>query len=150
MKQSYAEPRVIRDQMPRAHSAPPAAMGYLWSRRGQLKEAWDVMRAFGAWKGAAISPDHGGICLSLDGMTLGHLRWNGRIELPFGPKVADELLALEMATRDPSHADPGRLVIDIRTAADVDRAIWLLRLAYLIEDPQSVPTCNSQFAIAHE
>jgi len=66
---------------------------------------------------------------------LGHLLWNGRIDLPFGPEAAEQLVAEEMAIRDPSGSHTGRVVFDIQTADDVNRALWLFRFAYLIGDP---------------
>jgi len=129
---------------------PANAMAFLWTRTDMLKEVWYVLQTVGSWCGAAIRPDSEGLCLTLRGVPLGHLGWHGRIDLPFGPQVQDQVLMEGMVSLDTHHPDTDQLVFDIRTAADVDRAIWLLRLAYLIEEPQSVPTCNSQFAIAHK
>jgi len=103
-----------------------------------LKEMWDVVQAVGAWPGIAIATDPNGLCVVLRGVTLGHLRWNGRIDLPFTPELGDRLVAEQMATRDP---ESDRVVIDVRTGADVDRAVWLLRLAYLKASPK-VQVCG--------
>jgi hypothetical protein len=102
-----------------------------------LQEVWDVVQAARAWPGVAIKPGRGGLCLSIGAVTLGHLRWNGRIDLPFGPEVGDRLVAEGMATRDLDPPDQGRVVFDVRGSDDVDRAIWLLRLAYLSLDSKT-------------
>jgi hypothetical protein len=111
-----------------------------------LKEVWGVVQAVADWPDIAVAPDHGGLCLSLRGVTLGHVRWNGRIDLPFGPEIRDRLVAEEMASPDPERPGTDRVVFDVRTLADVDRAVWLLRLAYLSIDPK-VKVCATNIAI---
>ena len=105
-------------------------------------EVWGVVQAVEAWPGVQIAPNRSGLCLRLSGVTLGHLRWSGRIDLPFGPEARDRLLAEEMARRDPDQPDTDGVVFDVRTVADVDRAVWLLRLAYLSVDSK-VDVCAS-------
>jgi len=109
-------------------------MASLWSRSSLMKEFWDVVQAVGTWPGAAITRDRNGLCLTLNDVKLGHLDWGGRLVLSFGPEMRDKLLAEKMANRDRNQPDTGRAIVDIRTADDVDRALWLLRFAYLIED----------------
>jgi hypothetical protein len=128
MKHSITQPDVSRAPQRELLSAPSAEVAYLWSRTSLLKEVWDVLEAVKVWPGVAIASNRSGLCLALRGVTLGHVRWNGRIDLPFGPELRDRLVAEEMASLDP---DIDRAVFDVRSAADVDRAVWLLRLAYL-------------------
>jgi len=104
-----------------------------------FKEVLDVVQAVEPWPGVHVTPRHDGLSLTLGGGALGYLRWNGQIELPFGPDVRDRLVAERLASRDPDHPDTDRVVIAIRTAADVDRALWLLRLAYLLSDSAHPP-----------
>lgn len=99
-----------------------------------LIQVWEFLQAVGGWPDLTISTDPSGLCIGIQDVTLGHLRWNGRLELPFGPEVGKRLIAEEMAAPDPDRPDTGRLVFDVRTLADVDRAVWLLRLAYLSLD----------------
>src|SRR5207248_1181073 len=123
--------------LPEAFPKASEEMASLWSRTSMLQEVWDVVQAARTWPGVAIKPDRGGLCLSIGGVALGHLRWNGRIDLPFGPELGDRLVAEGMATRDFNRPDQGRVVFDVRGGADVDRAIWLLRLAYLSLDSKA-------------
>jgi hypothetical protein len=111
----------------------PNAMASLWSRTSMLKEFWDVVQAVGTWPGAVITRDRRGLCLTLNGVNLGHLDWDGRLVLPFGPEMRNELVAEKMATPDPDQAEMEYATLDIRTADDVHRALWLLRFAYLSE-----------------
>ena len=112
----------------------PNAMAVLWSRTSMVKEFWDVVQAVGNWPGAAITRDRRGFCLTLHGVKLGHLDWDGRLVLPFGPEMRNELVAEKMAYRDPDQADTGPAILDVRTPGDVHRALWLLRFAYLVAD----------------
>ena len=131
MKHSMRHLEVLRNPTPEALGTPPSAMAFVLSRTSMLKEVWEVLHAVSDWPEMAIAPGRGGMCLSLRGVTLGHLRWDGRLDLPFDSEVRDRLVAEEMAIPDPDHPKSGRLIFDVRTLRDVDRAVWLLRLAYL-------------------
>jgi hypothetical protein len=128
--------------------APPAAMACLWSRTSMLKEIWDVVQEVGAWPGMQIVPDGSGLYLglALSGVMLGHVRWNGRIDLTFAPEIRDRLVAEEMASLDPDQPGARRVMLVIRTIADVDRAVWLLRLAYLNLDSNANSGASSDIA----
>jgi hypothetical protein len=117
-------------------------MAYLWTRTALLKEVCEVLAAVTAWPGVVIETDRNGICLTLGGVALGHLSWAGRVDLPFGPEVGERLVAEEMVNR---HPIAERFIFDVRTEEDVDRAVWLLRLAYLSTDPK-VSTCEHDVA----
>ena len=112
----------------------PNAMAALWSRTSMLKEFWDVVQAVGTWPGAAITRDRRGLCLAVNGVKLGHLDWDGRLVLSFGPEMRNQLVAEKMANRYPGPADREYAILDARTGDDVHRALWLLRFAYLIQD----------------
>ena len=138
MKQSVTQPHHSSDLKYRAPAAPAslaAELGaWLWTRSSMLGPVLEVVRAVSAWPGIVIAPDRSGLCLKLRGVVLGELRWNGRLDLPFGREMGDRLVSEEMAARDPERIDAERVVFDVRTAADVDHALWLLRLAYLSVD----------------
>jgi hypothetical protein len=48
--------------------------------------------------------------------------------------MRNELVAEKIANRGPEQADMEYATLDVRTADDVHRGLWLLRFAYLIED----------------
>jgi hypothetical protein len=112
----------------------PNAMAALWSRTSMLKEFWDIVQAFGAWPGAAITRGRRGLSLTLDGVKLGHLDWDGRLVLSFGTEMRNEIVAPMMANLGPDPGDIKDAILDVRTADGVDRALWLLRFAYLVTD----------------
>jgi len=125
---------VFFEPSPQWMPAPSAVMGRVWSRTSKLKIVWDVAHAIGDWHGVTFAPGRSGLTVSLGGVTLGHLDWNGRLDLPFGSEARRFLVEEEMATFD---AGADCVMLNIQSAADVDRAADLLRLAYLIMDPQS-------------
>jgi hypothetical protein len=112
----------------------PNAMAALWSRTSMAKEFWDVVQEVGTWPGAMITRDRRGLCLTLSGVKIGHLDWDGRLTLPFGPEMRNQLVAEKMVNRDLGQANMEYAILDVRTADDVHRALWLLRFAYLIQD----------------
>ena len=136
MNRSILQPEVFRDPPQRMPEAPPATMAFLWSRTNLLGQVWQVVRAVREWPGVTIGPDCSGLCFGLGDVLLGHLHWNGRLDMSFGPAVRDRLIAEDLAAPDPDHPASERLVFDVRTLADADRAIWLLRLAYISLDSQ--------------
>jgi hypothetical protein len=120
----------------------PNAITALWSGTSMSKEFWDVVQEVRTWRGAAITRDRRGLCLTLNSAQLGHLDWNGRLALPFGPEMQNQLVAEKMAKRDFDQADMEHAIIDVRTTDDVHRALWLLRFAYLVQNAKR-DTCAS-------
>jgi hypothetical protein len=131
MSHSIEQLNVSRDNQLQVVFPAKASLACLWSRTNKLKEITDVLYAAGLWSGMEYEPDSRGICIARNGATLGLLHWNGRLDLSCWREVAEQLVAEEMASRDPQQPDTGGVVFDVRTSADVDRALWLLRLAYL-------------------
>jgi hypothetical protein len=121
------------DELP----ATPAAMPFLWTRTSKLAEVWEIVRATRMWPEVAITADSSGLCFSVTGNSMGHLNWEGRLELPFAPALLDELMA-----EDKADANPDRAAFQVQTNADVDRAVGLLRLAYLTADSKSPGMCS--------
>ena len=136
MKHTSTEPDGSGDSENAPYS-PATALGRLWSRTRLLKEVSGILEVVGNWPGIQIAPNHKGLCLSLSGVILGQVRWNGRVDLPFDPEVGKRLVAEDLVCRDP---DSQQVVFVVRTDADVERAVWLLRLAYLSADPGAVET----------
>jgi hypothetical protein len=138
MSHCITRPDVFRDPKHGALPAPPMAMALLWSRT-DMKEVWHVVQAIRGWRGVAIETDCTGLSFMVGGAALGHLRWNGRLDLPFVAEIEDRLVAEEMVSRDPDQPGTGGVVFDVRTLTDVDRAVWLLRLAYLTVESGYAP-----------
>jgi hypothetical protein len=125
------------------HDPLPTAVAHLWSHMVRFEEAWHLVQAIRDWPGVMIAPDRHGLRIALHGVMLGHLGWNGRLALPFGPEIGDRLVAEGMVSRNPDQRDMGRVVFQIRAQADVDHAVWLLRLAFLTLDSKRQPRLTS-------
>ena len=104
-----------------------------------LKEVSQIVHAVVAWQDVAITQNGNGLCLELSGLKLGYVGWNGRIHVALGADLRDELVAQGMAQSNPDDPNASEVVFDVRDAQDVDRAIWLLRLAYLDLTPAAPP-----------
>src|SRR3954447_13779743 len=102
MRQPITQPRFSRDPGPAARTAPRVSVGYLWSRTGMLKEIVDLIRAVEEWPGVSIASDRAGLSFAAGGAVIGHLRWDGTLDLPFTPVIRDQLVAEDMAA--PDHA----------------------------------------------
>jgi hypothetical protein len=115
----------------------PVRMPFLWTRTSKLKEVWDIVRTTRLWPDLAITADSSALCFTVNGFSMARLSWDGRLDLPFGQEVLDEIMAVETAGRNSNRA-----VFQVQTDADVDRAIGFLRLAYLIVDSKSPLVCS--------
>jgi len=114
-------------------------MAQFWSRAKMLKQVWSVVEKVSAWPGLVVNRDCNGLCLALGGVAVGYLRWDGRLSLPFAADVSQRLLEEEMVSRDPEQPRSTRVIFDVRNLTDADRAVWLLRLAYLSVDMGGLP-----------
>ncbi|MBA3872147.1 MAG: DUF5519 family protein [Anaerolineae bacterium] len=73
----------------------------------------------------------GGLEFNLGSVEIGHIHHNGMVDIPFNSKIRAQLLAEKKA--EPHHLLPetGWITFYIRSAADVEQALWLFRLSYL-------------------
>jgi hypothetical protein len=97
------------------------------------KERIDV--ALQGWSGTTSQPHRfGGTEYSLGRREIGHVHGDSLVDIPFPKKVRDELVTAGRA--EPHHILPesGWVSIYLTQAADVDRAIELLRLSFEIAD----------------
>jgi hypothetical protein len=90
-----------------------------------------IAEAVLAWPGVEqASHRFGGIEFRLGRRELGHLHGDALVDLPFPRKVRDELVAQGRARPHHVLPDSGWVSFWIESPDDVERAIWLLRLAY--------------------
>jgi len=103
----------------------PAApvMAQFWSRTRMLKQVWSVVEKVSAWPGLIIVRDCNGLCLALGGVTVGYLRWDGRLSLPFGADISQRLLEEEIVQGDPDHRNSKRVIFDVRNLTHADPAL---------------------------
>jgi hypothetical protein len=116
-----------------------ARSSYLRCHTARFSEIARLLHAVEAWRGVVIEPSPSGLRFVADGQTLGHLRWDGRLDVPLPAELARQIANEELATRDPNRLQRSQVVWMVRTHADVDRAVWLLRLAYLLTVEDRMP-----------
>jgi hypothetical protein len=94
-----------------------------------------IRKAVGVWPETAEAPHQfGAVEFRIGEREIGHLHGDRLLDVPFPRAVHDELIAAGLA--DPHHILPqsGWISFRIKTPADVDAAIALLRRSYdLIE-----------------
>lgn len=62
---------------------------------------------------------------------IGHLHWDGTLDIPFPRAIHDALLADCFAEQHRWVPDSGWITFHLRREQDLSHAIWLMRLSYL-------------------
>jgi len=84
------------------------------------------------WNGlSAHEHTMGGIAFKYNRKEIGHVHWNGDLDIIFGPKLTGEILKIEAVKRHLFVPDVA-VTFPIRCAEDLPFAIALLRLSYLL------------------
>ena len=117
---------------PELRQSSPVGTVNLANRTNRLNEIDMVLEEIETWPGLVIKAQRNGLQLVVRGAPLGYLRWDGRLELPFPADIGDRLVGEEMAVPASDQSESERLVWIVRSPADVERAVWLLRLSYLL------------------
>ena len=73
----------------------------------------------------------GGLEFNLDMAEVGHIHFNGMVDIPFNSKIRSQLLAEKRAESHHLLPETGWVSFYVRSEADVEQAIWLFRLSYL-------------------
>jgi hypothetical protein len=90
-----------------------------------------IRQAVTAWPGISTGVgDFGETEFLLDGRSIGHVHGGHIADIPFPRPVRDELVAAGRTGPHHVHPDSGWTTLHIRTDADVDETIALLRLNY--------------------
>jgi hypothetical protein len=97
----------------------------------QTGAAARIMATVSSWPEVEIGPHRfAGVEFRLGRRELGHLHGDSVADIPFPRAVRDELVAAGRAFPHRWAPDSGWVTLPIQTAADVDRAIELFRMAY--------------------
>jgi len=108
-----------------------AKTAYRWSRTRFLNEFEQLITAVADWPGMMIHSNRDELQFVAGNSTVAQLRWNGRLDVLVPSELTDRLIVEAMAARDPHPSRNDRVVWTVRTHDDVQRAVWLLRLAYI-------------------
>jgi hypothetical protein len=90
-----------------------------------------VRRAVTAWPGiATASGEYGETEFVVNGRSIGHVHGGHQADIPFPRRIRDELVAAGRTGPHHVHPDSGWTTLYIRTDADAEHAIELLRINY--------------------
>jgi hypothetical protein len=90
-----------------------------------------IARAVGSWEGVTMAPHRfGGTAFWLGKREVGHIHGDRLVDIPFPKPVRDDLVSSGEA--EPHHILPksGWVSLFLRTEADVERAIRLMRNSF--------------------
>jgi Family of unknown function (DUF5519) len=90
-----------------------------------------IAAAMGQLPGVTAGPHRfGGTEYHVGRREIGHVHGNSLVDIPFTKKVREELVAAGRAERHHILPDSGWVSVWLREAADVDRAVELLRMSF--------------------
>jgi Family of unknown function (DUF5519) len=98
---------------------------------GVLGASSQIQSAVLVWEGVTAHPHRfGGVEYRLGARELGHVHGDHLVDIPFPSRVRDEIVAAGLA--EPHHIlpDTGWVSLYLRTPADVERAVELLRRSF--------------------
>src|SRR4051794_27911154 len=105
--------------------------GFLWCRTRLVNEIGQVLHLIQAWRGVAVHCTCQGVEAAVGGVPFVDMRWDGRLVALFHRELHDHLPAEQLLECRPGEPCSDRIEWVVRKPEDVDRAVWLLRLAYL-------------------
>jgi hypothetical protein len=91
-----------------------------------------VVEVVSGWEGISVNPHRfGGWEFVLGKVEVGHVHRNGMVDIPLPRRIRDPVVTEGKA--GPHHLLPetGWITFYVRTDAEVEQALWLLRLSYL-------------------
>ena len=104
------------------------------------------------WDGVEAGPHRfGGSEFTLGKVEIGHVHRFGLVDVPFTQRVREQLVAEGKA--DPHHVlpDSGWISYTMRSAGDLEGAVWLMRLSYLHKRmARSRQNGDERAALAHQ
>jgi hypothetical protein len=99
--------------------------------RRLLDSAERIRREMTGWPGVTTAAgEYGETDFVVDGRSLGHVHGGHQADIPFPRRIRDELVAVGRIGPHHVHPDSGWTTLYIRTDADAQEAIELLRINY--------------------
>jgi Luciferase len=92
----------------------------------------EIQQEAASWPGVTASPHRfGGVEFNLGKAEIGHIHRGGTLDIPLPLKIRDQLLREGLVEKHHFLPDSGWITFNVRSDADLPRAVWLLRLSYL-------------------
>jgi hypothetical protein len=90
-------------------------------------------REVSSWEGVTKGDEiFGGTQFSVGGVPFGHFHANGLVDIPFPRRVQLRLIRQGRTGPDQHHTRAGSTTFFIRSAEELENAIWLFGLAYAL------------------
>jgi hypothetical protein len=90
-----------------------------------------IRREVTGWPGVTTAPgEFGETDFLVDGRSIGHVHGGHQADIPFPRRIRDELVVAGRTGPHHVHPDSGWTTLYIRTDADADQAVELLRINY--------------------
>lgn len=84
------------------------------------------------WENVETAPHRfGGIEFRMGTTEIGHVHVGGVVDILFSRAIRDQLVAEQRAKQHHILPNTGWISFSVRTADDLEHAVWLLRLSYL-------------------
>ena len=98
------------------------------------------------WPGVSVREHRfGGREFSVGRLEVGHTHGDGFVDIPFPPRLRDQVLLEGMAQKHRWAPESGWATLQVRCNEDVQRALRLLRLSYLCYVLKAVPEPRKRF-----
>jgi hypothetical protein len=107
-----------------------------------------VIAAVADWDGVESAPHRfGGVEWRSGRVEIGHIHSHGMLDIPYTVAIRDQLLAEGRTGRHHILPESGWTTFYLRADADVEKAIWLMRLSYVHKAGRRVPGFDTQVAL---
>jgi hypothetical protein len=91
-----------------------------------------VVQAVATWDDVVVEPHRfGGQEFKVGQVEIGHVHRGGLVDVPFTRAIRQQLVIEEQAQPHHILPDSGWISFTMRQPADVEQALWLLRLSYV-------------------
>jgi hypothetical protein len=92
----------------------------------------DITATVESWPGVVVEPHRfGGQEFTLGGREFGHVHGTRQVDIPFPKRIRDVVVAAGLTSTHHLFPESGWVTTYLRSGADAERAVWLLRIAYL-------------------
>lgn len=99
-----------------------------WKKLGLIEP---IEQEVTTWAGvSADAHERGGRQFDLNGKEIGHIHWNGDLDILFNKKIRDELLRQGRVEEHKWVPDSGWTTFPVDNEEDIPKAIELLKLSY--------------------
>ncbi|WP_380676287.1 luciferase family protein [Salinigranum sp. GCM10025319] len=92
----------------------------------------DIVSTVESWPGIVVEPHRfGGREFTLGGREVGHVHGTRQVDIPFPKRVRDVVVGEGFTSKHHLFPESGWVTKYLDSEADTERAVWLLRIAYL-------------------